>query len=154
MNAVVRECCLLRHAEARPPHGRQDDFDRVLSRRGEADAERLGAWLRAQDLGFEAVYCSPAVRTRSTLAAALPRHVLDAQLLPRLYLADVATLLGVLDAAPASGRVLLVGHNPGLEQLAQALCGWPVPHPLSTCGLLRLRRESGAGAVMLDAWQP
>lgn len=154
MNTDCQECCLLRHAEARPPHGRQDDFDRALSNRGEAHAKRLRAWLRTRELTFDSVYCSPAVRTRSTLAAVLPRQVLDAQLLPQLYLADAKTLLGVLETSSSQGRILLVGHNPGLEHLAQALCGWPSPRPLTTCGLLHLRRVPGAAAQLLDAWQP
>ena len=154
MNSDLHELILLRHAEARAPHGKQDDFDRVLSARGAADAERLGTWLAAQHLEFDAIYASPAVRTRSTLAAALPAHVLDARLLPQLYLADLPTLQALLAQIAPRGRTLLVGHNPGLEQLAAQLCGWPAPRALPTCGLLRLRLEGVGRASLVASWQP
>ena len=148
------ELVLLRHAEAGPQRGRQDDFDRVLSARGEADAARLGDWLHAQTLLFDRVLCSPAVRARSTLAVALPQWVVEVQLLPQLYLADAAVLQALLDAQALSGRMLLVGHNPGLERLAAVLCGWPAPRPLPTCGLLRLRAQSEQRYALIEAWQP
>lgn len=154
MNIDTRELCLLRHAEARAPHGKQDDFDRVLSARGAADAGRLGVWLKQQDLRFDQIYASPSVRTRSTLASALPEHVLDAHLLPQLYLADMVTLHALLEQIPMHGRVLLLGHNPGLEQFANALCGWSAPCALPTCGLLRLRREADGTARLIESWQP
>lgn len=154
MSTDTSELCLLRHAEARAPHGRQDDFDRVLSARGAADAGRLGVWLKQQNLRFDQIYASPSVRTRSTLAGALPGHVLDAHLLPRLYLADVAALHMLLGEIPMAGRVLLLAHNPGLEQFANALCGWSAPRALPTCGLLRLRREADGTARLIESWQP
>jgi phosphohistidine phosphatase len=154
MTMPPAELVLLRHAEARPPHGRQDDFDRVLSARGEADAARLGDWLRVQALLFDRVLCSPAVRARSTLAVALPQWVVAAQLLPQLYLADAAVLHALLAAQAPSSRLLLVGHNPGLEHLAQTLCGAPLPGALHTCGLLRLRAQSERRYALIEAWQP
>jgi phosphohistidine phosphatase SixA len=154
MNSEMHELVLLRHAEARAPQRKQDDFDRVLSARGEADAERLGAWLAQQNLRFDEVYASPSVRTRSTLASALPAHVLDAHLLPQLYLADRDALQALLAQIPPRGRVLLIGHNPGLEQFAGALCGWPAPRALPTCGVLRLRREADGKASLIESWQP
>lgn len=154
MNSDMHELVLLRHAEARAPHGKQDDFDRVLSARGQADAERLGAWLKQQNLRFDQVYASPSVRTRSTLASALPEHVLDAHLLPQLYLADREALQALLERIPPRGRALLLGHNPGMEQFAGALCGWPAPRALPTCGLLRLRLEAAGKASLIESWQP
>ncbi|MHB1617525.1 MAG: SixA phosphatase family protein [Metallibacterium sp.] len=154
MTTDTHELILLRHAEARAPRGKQDDFDRVLSARGEADAERLGTWLRQQEWIFDLVYCSPAARTRSTLASVLPFHALDARLLPDLYLADAGTLQRIANEIPAVGRALLLAHNPGLEQFANALCGWSAPRALPTCGLLRLRREADGTARLIESWQP
>lgn len=156
VHGVPGSFTLLRHAEAKSPRGRQNDFDRVLSSRGEADARRLGDWLRAKSIQFDRVLCSPAVRTRSTLAIALPNWTTAAQLPPSLYLADLDALRELLDAGGSAAHVLLIGHNPGLEQLAHWLCQETTPRALPTCGLLRICAEIGDDGhhALIDSWQP
>ncbi|MBS0431588.1 MAG: histidine phosphatase family protein [Proteobacteria bacterium] len=120
----MRDLILLRHAEALPLSAGGNDRDRPLSLRGEAEARDAGAWLRAQNAVLDAALCSPARRARMTVERALDAE--GADLLPRfvagIYEATPGDLLALLEqhAADAQG-VLLVGHNPGLEQLLALL---------------------------------
>ena len=116
---------LLRHAKSSWSDGALADRDRPLNARGRAAAMRVGARLAAADAAPELILCSPARRTRETcerlcagFARPPPRRE-DA----RLYHADAGRVLEILrgldDAAPA--RVMVVGHNPGLQALAAVL---------------------------------
>jgi len=114
---------LLRHAKSDWDDPSQRDFDRPLNARGRAAAAGMGAELRRLGLGFDRIVASPSRRTTETmerLAAAygpLPL-VYD----ERVYLASVPTLLHIVQAADdADDRLMIVGHNPGMERLALAL---------------------------------
>lgn len=114
---------VLRHAkaEAEGPDGR--DFSRRLSSDGERDAAAAAAWLAAK-VGQQPVrlISSPAQRALST--AQIVQTALGASLItdPRIYEATPGTLLDVLNDHDADGIAVLVGHNPGLEQLVALLC--------------------------------
>lgn len=129
---------LLRHAKAEPH--RHDDVTRVLAPRGRADAAAAGEWLRGQGLVPDRVVCSPAARTRETwelAAVAAPDPVYD----ERVYDATAEELREVLQETPEDVAVLvLVGHNPGVEQLAWQLDDDPqarerTDRGLPTCAL-------------------
>ncbi|MFH9725090.1 SixA phosphatase family protein [Streptomyces sp. NPDC017254] len=116
---------LVRHAKAEPK-GRTDDFERKLSARGRADAAETGHWLEQSPYRPELVLCSPARRARKTWRHAepaltdRPATVYD----ERLYNAGPSELVATLaDLGTGLGVLALVGHNPGLHQLASALCG-------------------------------
>ncbi|MGZ8282803.1 MAG: SixA phosphatase family protein [Allosphingosinicella sp.] len=120
----MKTLTLLRHAKSSWNAPAPSDFERPLNKRGRRAARTIGRELRAQDLKFDAVLASPAVRVVQTLEefgegygdAIVPR--LD----DRIYLASAATLLKLVqDADDAAGRLLVVGHNPGLESLALLL---------------------------------
>lgn len=118
----MRELLLLRHAEAMSagPDGR--DIERPLSLRGERQARAVGEWLAGQPAA-DAVLCSAARRAQMTCDA-LSRFARtpSPQLLPEIYRASPGELLSLVEAhAPQSHRVLVVGHNPGLEQLLALL---------------------------------
>ena len=114
----MRELILLRHAHAEPPDAGQADLDRPLSPEGLAEAEAAGRWLAEQGLVPDCVLCSPARRTRETLEAVLGViGYVDQRLEDGIYDATPGTLIGLADAHRECDRVLLVGHNPGLEQL-------------------------------------
>jgi phosphohistidine phosphatase len=84
----------------------------------------LGRRLRADGLSPDLVLCSPARRARETLAgmAEAPDALPPADFDDALYLADSATLLTHLRGAPAATQcLLLIGHNPGLEELIRTL---------------------------------
>lgn len=117
---------LVRHAKAVPKDAEAEDADRALSERGRADAPRTGAWLAASGHRPDLTLCSPARRTRQTwqlLAPALPEQP-SAVYDERLYNAAPNALVTVLaERAAGLGCAGLVGHNPGLHELARALCG-------------------------------
>jgi phosphohistidine phosphatase len=122
---------ILRHGKAAEE---EDDGDaaRPLTQRGKRDAELMGQLLRERDLVPDRILASSAQRARDTARkAAAAAHFSGAiDELDELYLAEPETyILAVRQHAPDARRVLLVGHNPGLEALALILTGDPVSLP-------------------------
>ncbi len=118
----MRELILLRHAHAEPAAPGQDDFDRPLSLQGQAEADAAGRWLREHGYLPDRVVCSPARRTRETCEAVLAMlGYVEMRQEPRIYDATPGRLIQVADEHRELSRVLLVGHNPGLEQLVALL---------------------------------
>ena len=118
----MRELILLRHAHAEAAAAGQDDVDRPLSRQGQAEAEAAGHWLKANGYLPDRVICSSARRTRETLEQVLSViGYVEQRQEPRIYEATPGDLMTVADEHKELSRVLLVGHNPGLEQLAALL---------------------------------
>jgi len=115
----MRELILLRHAHAEPASAGQADLDRPLSPEGLAEAEAAGRWLAEQGLVPDCVLCSPSRRTRETLEAVLGAiGYVEQRLDDAIYEATAGTLAALADTHNDAERLLLVGHNPGLEQLA------------------------------------
>ncbi|MFZ5622717.1 MAG: SixA phosphatase family protein [Pseudomonadota bacterium] len=143
------ELLILRHAKSDWTRD-CDDFDRPLNKRGRRDAPRMGAWLAAHDLMPDRVLSSPARRARQTVEAVsetlrVPTgHIVWDE---RLYLAGLPLLLDILaEIPPEIRRLLLVGHNPGLEDLLVHLASGPLPQnpddkllPTASVARLRLR---------------
>ena len=100
------------------------DVDRALNAKGRRAATAIGRHLRSEELTFDRVVASPAVRVMETLdavAAGLGRK-LAPEWDKRLYLASAAELIEVIREQPdGCDRVLMVGHNPGLEDLVLTL---------------------------------
>ena len=118
----MRELILLRHAHAESAGYGQHDLDRALSRQGLAEAEAAGYWLKSHGLLPDRVLCSPARRTRETLEQVLQiTGFVEQRQEPRIYEATPGTLMDVADEHRECGRLMLVGHNPGLEQLVALL---------------------------------
>jgi phosphohistidine phosphatase len=124
----MRRLMLLRHAktESDAPSGR--DQDRRLDDRGRRDAAEIGGFIAGHPPFPGTVLVSPATRARQTweLAWAAMKDVMpppQVELLPELYGADPAQLLQTIRAASATApkRLMVVGHNPGLHELALAL---------------------------------
>jgi phosphohistidine phosphatase SixA len=119
---LMRELILLRHAHAESAVHGQDDMDRPLSRQGQAEAEAAGKWLKTHGFIPDRVVYSPARRTRETVEQVLAvLGYLEQRAEPRVFDATPGILMQVADEHAELGRVLLVGHNPGLEQLAALL---------------------------------
>ena len=115
----MRELILLRHAHAEPAADGQPDLDRPLTVQGLAEAQAAGRWLAEQGLVPDRVLCSPARRARETLEAVLEATgYVEQRLDERIYEATAGTLAELADAHRDTERLLLVGHNPGLERLA------------------------------------
>ena len=118
----MRELILLRHAHAEAAAAGQDDTDRPLSRQGQAEAEAAGQWLKANGYLPDRVVCSSARRARETLEQVLSViGYIEQRQEPRIYEATPGDLMAVADEHKELSRVLLVGHNPGFEQLAALL---------------------------------
>ncbi len=126
-----RELLIMRHAKSSWETDVPTDFMRPLNPRGNKHAPRMGRWLRAQGLVPDHVVASPAERARQTAL-----HVCEAlgfaadkiRWEERVYPGDRSSLLEVLAACPGERRrVLLVGHNPALEDLAEYLADGPLP---------------------------
>jgi phosphohistidine phosphatase len=116
---------LLRHAKSRWDDPGLEDFDRPLAARGREAAVRMGAYMARQGLAPDLILCSSAVRARQTLELVRP-HLGDSatQFADALYLATPAALLQRLRKLGADAKaVLLIGHNPGLHNLAMSLAG-------------------------------
>lgn len=114
----MRELILLRHAHAESPAPGQDDADRPLSAEGQAAGEAVGRWLLEQGKRPDCVLCSPAARTRQTLEAVLGVvGYVDQRIEPEIYEATPGALIDLADRHKHIGRLMIVGHNPGLEQL-------------------------------------
>jgi phosphohistidine phosphatase len=115
---------LLRHAKSAWDDPVSRDFDRPLNRRGQRAAQTVGREMRRLGLEFDHVIASPAVRVIETLGdveqgyGAKFGQTYD----ERLYLASPSTLMDVIhESGDRLERILIVGHNPGLERLALAL---------------------------------
>ncbi|MEA3413107.1 MAG: histidine phosphatase family protein [Pseudomonadota bacterium] len=150
---MARELMILRH-------GKSDwdvdasDFHRPLTDRGKRGAQRMGVWLWQQGLQPDHIVSSPAERalvTAEKLSKAMGRGSSGIQRDERIYEAWPGDLMTVLrDCPEAAQRVLLVGHNPGLEMLLTQLAGDSLEAPadgktLPTATLARLE--------MPDDWE-
>lgn len=122
----MRQLLLLRHAKSSWDDPDLDDFDRPLAGRGLKAAKLMGRELATRDWLPDLVLVSPALRTRDTwrlVAAELPAHPRIA-FAEALYDASATDILNQIHQADASrGSLLVVGHNPGLEDLAKQLAG-------------------------------
>lgn len=118
----MRQLILLRHAHADPAPRDGSDMDRALSAEGLAEAEAAGRWLKEHGLAPDLVLCSPARRTRETLEAvfAVTGYV-DRRLEDSIYEATPGALAALCDQHRGIDRLMLVGHNPGLERLVALL---------------------------------
>jgi phosphohistidine phosphatase len=148
-----RDLLLLRHAKASQSGEAGSDYERPLTRRGRRDAPRIARWMRTQELVPDCIVASPSRRTRETAELLLDEMGLPAEVLrwdERAYGADVTTLLHLLADAPGEARrILLVGHNPGLEDLVRHLGGETAREPekgkfFPPCALAHLRVPSAA----------
>jgi phosphohistidine phosphatase len=119
----MRRLLLLRHAKTERPGPGQRDRDRKLIKRGRADAPVIGAYMARHGLVPDLALVSPATRAAETwtlAAAALgrePRVIKD----ERIYNASVETLIGIIRETRDAQMLLIVGHNPGLHDLAVRL---------------------------------
>lgn len=111
---------IFRHAKSDWNDARLRDFDRPLNDRGRAGAGVMGRHIRQHAVGWKRILASPAVRVTQTIdlageaAGETPPITWDR----RIYLANSATLMDVLREQDSNPRsILMVGHNPGLEDL-------------------------------------
>jgi phosphohistidine phosphatase len=144
---MARELLLLRHAKSDWGSSAKADFDRPLAKRGLRDAPRVGKWLYREGLVPTLIISSPAKRAMETalhVCKGLDYKKKHIRWEAAIYEAGVEALLEVLASCDNAGQtVLLVGHNPGLEDLLRYLADGDIDDPidaklLPTAALARL----------------
>jgi phosphohistidine phosphatase len=143
---VSRRLYLLRHAKSSWDHPGLSDHDRPLAKRGRRAAKALRPYLQKYEVAPELVLCSTARRARETLERIEP--ALGAPTVrgePALYAASAEALLDRLrDVPDAVTSVMLIGHCPGIEELADTLTGSPVESKFPTGALATLQFVSAS----------
>lgn len=142
-----RELLILRHAKSDWDLGVESDFVRPLAKRGKRDAPRVGEWLYREGLVPSLVVSSPAERARQTALRVCrsmdfqTKHIVWEEGIYEGRLADLMQVVARFrhDLSP----VLLIGHNPGLEELLRYLAGDDIEDPrdgklLPTAAVARL----------------
>jgi phosphohistidine phosphatase len=146
VSVIMKTLLLLRHAKADNAAPGSSDINRTLNERGKKEAQAIGTFIRKQNLTVELVLCSPAVRARETLEFVLSAAEVTANVRhdQRIYEAGPHQLLEVISEVDEhKSAVLLVGHNPGMEELLRELTGRE--EPLSTGMLAKIEFN-------LDVW--
>ena len=147
----MRTLYLLRHAKSDWPAG-IPDIDRPLAERGRRDAPIAGSVIAGRGRHIDLVLVSPALRTRQTWALAAPALGMsegDGCIEPAIYEAEPDDLLGLIGTVADDVHTLLViGHNPGMEEVAARLAGAGDPESLRA-----LREKFPTSAVAEIAWE-
>lgn len=160
---MSRQLLILRHAKSSWADQHADDWERPLNERGERDAPRVGALLRRLSLVPDLIVTSDAVRAETTArsVAGAAEYLGKITLSPELYHASPAAIIDVVRALPDTARsVLIVGHNPGLEDLVKQLTGESIELPTATLVHLELNAthwkdvDVSQQADLIDVWRP
>jgi phosphohistidine phosphatase len=140
----MKKLLLLRHAKSSWEDASLPDFERPLNERGQRAAPLIGKFMREQKLRPDLVLCSPAKRTRETIALVLEAAGIEPLLRydERIYEASVANLLEIISRIEDDkAEVMLVGHNPGFENLLERLTGESIRMPTATLARIALNAE-------------
>jgi phosphohistidine phosphatase len=139
----MKQLVLFRHAKAVPAEDEALDFQRPLAASGRDDAPRVAQFLAARGVSPDIVLVSEARRTQETWELARPAFPLaQTRVVRDLYLAPAEVLLQQAQAADAA-RVMIVAHNPGLQELALELC----PPKAPEAGRLQQKFPTSAAVV-------
>jgi len=119
----MRRLMLLRHAKTERAEPGQRDRDRKLTKRGRDDAAVIGAYMARHGLNPDLALVSPAKRTQETWALVAPAFAKAARLVSeaRIYDATTEALFKIISETRGAHGLVVVGHNPGLHDVAVAL---------------------------------
>jgi phosphohistidine phosphatase len=165
---------ILRHAKSDQGDGSVGDHERPLNGRGREAAPRMGAYLKSKGYAPQLILCSTARRTVETCALVQPAlGDVTVQFEQGLYLAEARSILErVRRVDEAIASVMVIGHNPGLEQLAGGLSSSPrteaeerlhrrMREKFSTCALAVIqfpakswREIKQGGGALIDFMRP
>ena len=137
----MKTLLLLRHAKSSWKHPELPDHDRPLNKRGKQDAPRIAKIIRDKGLVPDLIMSSSAKRARKTakIVAKTCGYPGEVELTPAFYLAGPSTYIKTLShQADEHQRIMLVGHNPGLEELLEMLVGRMELMPTATLALVLL----------------
>lgn len=149
----MRELLLLRHGKAKSA-GDVTDRDRRLTKRGKRQAEKIGAWMQQNNVLPDVVLSSPAERAYATAHIAMKAAGQGASKIrtdERLYTELMEPVIAVLADHGDAGRLLLVGHNPWMEELVGFLADAlpdATEDTMRTGTLVRLALPDDGGAAL------
>ncbi len=150
----MKKLYLFRHAKSDKGDAVARDFDRPLNYRGTKDAALVGKFMAGRDLKPDLVVSSPAERAKQTALLALEAAQLNVELRfdERIYEASSAELLTVVrQIEDATNEAILVGHNPGFEDLLANLTGRAQHMPTAALACLALEVEKWADVNVQSA---
>ncbi len=141
---------LLRHAKSSWKNPELLDFERPLNRRGKKDAPAMGKFLKSQKIEIEMLVCSPAKRTRKTAKKVAKEIAYPKQQIlykKEIYEANVADLFGIVQETPNEiSSLMLVGHNPSLNDFANLLLSENPIENIPTAGIVAI-------SFAVNSWQ-
>ncbi len=141
----MKTVLILRHAKSSWSNPGLADIDRPLNKRGKRDAPRMGALLREQDLVPDIILSSPARRARKTVQAVsdISSYPGEIEVVQDFYPGDPETFIETLASLPDQvDSVMIVAHNPGLEELLYELSGESARMPTSALAQVALPLKS------------
>jgi phosphohistidine phosphatase len=164
---IMKTLCLLRHAKSDWDNPALSDHDRPLNKRGRKAARRMARLIQDEQVDIDHVLCSTAVRTQETWARMQDEWADKPEATPvvvherGLYLCEVDDIPPLIRRMPADCRSLLViGHNPGMEEMLAALTGQPERFPTAALAVLHVEIDDW-GEFSLDCpsrlkhlWRP
>lgn len=137
----MKELLIMRHAKSSWDPGYRTDFERSLNKRGRRAAPVMGAFLADHNMLPDLIVSSPAERAKQTteLAVGSAGYSGPVQFEKNIYAAFVTDLADIVRALPEDAeRVMLVGHNPGFEDLVELLGGGAVRMPTAAVAYIVL----------------
>ena len=158
----MKTLLVLRHAKSNWDDSAAKDHERPLNARGERDAPRMGQLARDEQLRPELIVSSDAVRARMTASAMADATGGQLLLDPRLYHAGATDILAALRSVVQENvaTVMIVGHNPGLEELIAQLTGERENLPTAALARLALPIErwsdldTSTRGTLVGLWRP
>ncbi len=159
----MKTILLMRHAKSSWKEAKLPDHERPLSKRGHKDAPRMGMILCDQELIPQRILSSTALRALQTAESVIQASGFQGEVvhLDRLYMAEADEYIAVLRELPDDiERVMVIGHNPGLETLLQMLSGRIESLPTAVIAHLVLpiqhwtELSAETNGELVDIWRP
>jgi phosphohistidine phosphatase len=159
----MKTVLLMRHAKSSWKDHSMPDMERPLNKRGKKDAARMSSLLKDKELVPKEILSSPAVRAKMTAEAVAEKSGFKGKIeyQDNFYLAEPPVYAAALKALPDDvERVMLIGHNPGLEALVQILSGQIESLPTAAIAYLVVpvkhwsELDGETRAEIIEIWQP
>lgn len=159
----MKELLVMRHAKSSWKNMSLTDHQRPLNKRGKADAPRMGALLKRMELTPELILCSTAERALTTaeFVALSSDYEEEIGLCAEFYHAEPETYIEELRTVDDKyGRIMVVGHNPGMEELVEMFSGNLIHFTTANIAHIRLSIDNWASfteeatGTLLNLWRP
>ncbi len=159
----MKSLLLLRHAKSSWKNTRLADHDRPLNKRGRRDAPRMGRLLREEGVVPDLIITSTAERALSTAEAVASAGGYENEIkyTRQLYHGWIGTFIEVINSILDDyDRVMLVGHNPGMEEFVEQLTGQSVRMPTAALAYIELpierwqQLDEDTEGRLIDLWRP